>query len=71
MQVYASYKYPRLEVQQLRPGRVVTQATEFTPRMLTSAATGETCRVGPFDMKPNIALRCHLLAFVSGHVSCQ
>ncbi|CAL8462316.1 g1849 [Coccomyxa elongata] len=57
MQVYASYKYPRSEVQQLRPGRVVTQATEFTPRMLTSAATGETRRVGPFDMKPNIALR--------------
>lgn len=57
-QVYASYKYPRAEVQRLRPGRTVTQATEFTPRMLTSAATGETRRVGPFHMKPDTALRC-------------
>ncbi|KAK9906709.1 hypothetical protein WJX75_006533 [Coccomyxa subellipsoidea] len=56
MQVYASYKYPRSEISGLRPGRLVTQATEFTPRMLTSS-NGETRRMGPFDMKPGTALR--------------
>jgi hypothetical protein len=56
-QVYASYKYPRAEVQRLRPGPAIAQAQPFSGRMLTSAATGETRRVGPFHMKPATALR--------------
>ena len=56
-QVYGSYKYPRAEVQRLRPGPAVAQAQAFSARMLTSSATGETRRVGPFHMKPGTALR--------------
>jgi hypothetical protein len=56
VQVYASYKYPRAQVQRLRPGRAVEQAGEFTRSTLTSSS-GDTRRVGPFHMKPDTALR--------------
>ena len=57
MQVYASFKYPRTEIQRLRPGKLLQQATDFSPNMLSSPDTGESRRVGPFHMKPATAIR--------------
>ncbi|CAL5227592.1 g10591 [Coccomyxa viridis] len=57
MQVYASYKYPRTDIQRLRPGKLLQQATDFTPNMLSSPDSGESRRVGPFHMKPATAIR--------------
>lgn len=56
-QVYASYKYPRTDIHRLRPGKLMQQATDFTPNMLSSPDTGESRRVGPFHMKPATAIR--------------
>ncbi|CAK0753060.1 hypothetical protein CVIRNUC_002192 [Coccomyxa viridis] len=57
MQVYASFKYPRIDIQRLRPGKLLQQATDFSPNMLSSPDTGESRRVGPFHMKPATAIR--------------
>ena len=57
VQIYASWKYPRIDIHQLRPGKLVQQATDFTPIMLSSPDTGEARRVGPFHMKPATAIR--------------
>lgn len=57
-QVYGAYKYPRAQMHQLRPGAAVAQAGAMTPQTLTSPADGATRRVGPFEMKPQVALRC-------------
>ena len=57
-QVYGAYKYPRAQMHQLRPGAAVAQAGPMTPQTLTSPADGATRRVGPFEMKPQVALRC-------------
>lgn len=57
-QVYGAYKYPRAQMHQLRPGPAVAGAGPLTPQVLTSPADGATRRVGPFEMKPQVALRC-------------
>ena len=57
VQVYASFKYPRIDIQRLRPGKLLQQATDFSPNMLSSPDTGESRRVGPFHMKPATAIR--------------
>ena len=57
-QVYGAYKYPRAQMHQLRPGPAVAAAGPLTPQVLTSPADGATRRVGPFEMKPQVALRC-------------
>ena len=57
VQVYASFKYPRTDIQRLRPGKLLQQATDFSPNMLSSPDTGESRRVGPFHMKPATAIR--------------
>ena len=61
MQIYASYKYPRSEINALRPGAAVQIARKFDPNMVTSDHDGGTRRVGPFQMKPAVALRCDLV----------
>lgn len=55
MQTFASYKYPRSDVAELRPGPAVTAARAFTPDMLDSPYDGSVRRVGAFTMKPATA----------------
>jgi len=56
--VYGAYKYPRGQMHQLRPGAAVAEAGPMTPDVLASPADGATRRVGPFEMKPAVALKC-------------
>ncbi len=67
MQVYASYKYPRTNLENLRPGKFLQQATDLHPSMLSSDM-GEDRRVDPFDMKPATLIRLahHLHTHASG-----
>lgn len=71
MQVYGSYKYPRTDIHRLRPGKIIQQATGFTPNILSSPDTGESRRVGPFHMKPATAIRSarHLPAMRAAFMS--
>ncbi|KAK9807034.1 hypothetical protein WJX72_011376 [[Myrmecia] bisecta] len=55
-QIYASHKYPRSEINYMRPGPHVAAAQAFEPPML-EAPDGSTRRVGPFTMKPAVAQR--------------
>jgi len=57
VQVYASYKYPRRQIDQLRPGATISLARPFESSMVDSDFDGSTRRVGPFQMKPDVALR--------------
>jgi len=43
---------------QLRPGPAVAEARPLTLDILASPADGATRRVGPFEMKPDVALKC-------------
>ncbi|CAL5223953.1 g6557 [Coccomyxa viridis] len=52
MQVYASYKYPRTEIENLRPGKLLQQATDSHPSVLFSSKSGDGPQLGPFHMKP-------------------
>ncbi len=70
VQVYASYKYPRTDIQRLRPGKLLQQATDFTPNMLSSPDSGESRRVGPFHMKPATAIRSVLNVLTSQASNC-
>lgn len=56
-QVYASYKYPRPEINRLKPGPAAAIAHSFDGSMVVSDFDGSTRRVGPFQMKPAVALR--------------
>ena len=42
----------------LKPGAAVQIARPFTQGMAVSGFDGSTRRVGPFQMKPAVALRC-------------
>lgn len=57
LQVYASYKYPRSEIDKLRPGPTASLARKFDGTMVVSDFDQSTRRVGPFQMKPATALR--------------
>lgn len=57
LQIYASYKYPRTEIDKLKPGAASSIARKFDRSMVVSAYDESTRRVGPFQMKPAVALR--------------
>ena len=57
LQIYASYKYPRPEVDKLKPGAAASIARKFDGSMVVSDYDKSTRRVGPFQMKPAVALR--------------
>ncbi len=63
--MYGAYKYARGQMHQLRPGAAVAEAGPMTPDVLASPADGATRRVGPFEMKPAVALKC------AGGVACE
>ena len=57
VQIYASYKYPRTDIDRLKPGAAASIARKFDRSMVVSAYDQSTRRVGPFQMKPAVALR--------------
>eukprot|EP00775_Hariotina_reticulata_P011546 gene11546-11689_t len=59
MQLYASWKYNRRDVEVLRPGPLLQMARAITPDMLqaTPGSGTDTRRVGPFTLDPQQARR--------------
>ncbi|GBF95931.1 hypothetical protein Rsub_08054 [Raphidocelis subcapitata] len=59
MQLYAAYKYPRADIDALRPGPLIGSARPITPDMLQAGpgAPSDTRRVGAFTLPPEVARR--------------
>ncbi|MEW5313915.1 MAG: hypothetical protein WDW38_005447 [Sanguina aurantia] len=57
MQTYASFKYPRSDIDVLRPGPLLQLARSLDPEMLksSSGSPGTLRTVGPFTMRPEAA----------------
>ena len=59
MQLYAAWKYPRRDMEALRPGPLVGRARAMAPDMLSAnpSAPADTRRVGAFTVTPDVARR--------------
>ncbi|KAI8466101.1 MAG: hypothetical protein J3K34DRAFT_524776 [Monoraphidium minutum] len=59
MQLYAAWKYPRADVEALRPGPAVGAARAITPDMLEASpgSPSATRYVGAFTLQPDVARR--------------
>lgn len=59
MQLYASWKYPRADMEALAPGALIGRARGMSPDMLAAyaGAPSETRRVGAFTVTPDVARR--------------
>lgn len=60
-QLYGAHKYPRSHAQAMAPGPAVNRSEPFKSSVLeVSDGSGDTRRVGPFEIHPDEALRLAL-----------